>query len=196
MKADESLKHRDAIRSARGGRHSWEPQEAPGGPSARILRDSDLMCEVPGEVPGWATWSHFRSLQIDSDYCRGPAGTMEDHFDCLNNVWIVAIKEHSLIHTVLKMVTSKDLGIDFMNRFFRNWIWQQTGRMLLPRKEDAKVRARCSWEFEDPFLEFLLGTIYREIRCFFFPLSWATLGLRSGDAEVRVCCDLVIGLVD
>ena len=96
-----------------------------------------------------------------------------------------AIKEHSIIHTVLKMVTCQDVGT---NRFFRNWIWQHCWMsFLIPGhgSETGCMPFRISiWGFEDLFLDFLSGsTIYTEIRRL-FPLSWATLGLRSVDAEV------------
>jgi hypothetical protein len=70
MKTNRS-KHRNAIGcNARGGRHFGEPQEAEGGPSARILR-SDVVTKCLDQ-----------QLEATSDYRLGPAGTMQDHFYC------------------------------------------------------------------------------------------------------------------
>ena len=66
MKTNRS-KHRNAIG---GGRHFGEPQEAEGGPSARILR-SDVVTKCLDQ-----------QLEATSDYRLGPAGTMQDHFYC------------------------------------------------------------------------------------------------------------------
>ena len=115
------------------------------------------------------------------------------------------IKEHSIVHTVLKMVTCQDVGI---HRFFRNWIWQhcwmsfliqghgsETGCMPLLRKADT---IQPDLVFEDLRIHFLIFCwvqqfIQRFVDFFNFLEPLLALGLLTRRRLVWVRCHLVVG---